>query len=607
MNTMPRGLRAPVFLIVVAVAAVMADLAATASAQVAPTEWSIPTASSQPANLALDTVGNVWFTEFGANNIGRVNPNGVFSEYGVPTASSQPWGIVVDPSNTVWFTETAGNKIGHQAPGGGPFGQDNVPTANAQPRGLALDSSGNVWFAESNASNIGKFVPSNSQFTEYGIPTSSSQPWGVAVDSSGNIWFTERSSNKIGKMTPGGQFSEFSIPTSNSQPTGIAIDASGNIWFAEYDGSKIGMMNPSGNFTEYATTNQGSRPTWVAVDRMGGVWYVGSNSNSYGRVFNGDVTEYGIPTANSVPMGIVVDGGGSVWITEQSANKIAKVVGIVPVATATPVVPTATPVPPQPTPLPAPHDNRYFTQTNYRIDNDVFWDYFNKRGGINTFGYPVSRTFTLQGFTVQFFQRSIMQLGPDGAARSLNLLDPGLMPYTRINGSTFPAPDPSLAILAPVPGTPDYDTRVQEFIRNYAPDQFDGLSVNFYQAFQNTVKLQDAFPQGSGNPALLPLLNLELWGVPTSRPTYDPNNRNFVYLRFQRGIMHFDATNGATQGLLLADYLKSIITGVNLPGDLDAQAAGSAFYKQYNPNKANWVDRPDQLPATNLSYAFERQ
>ena len=133
------------------------------------------------------------------------------------------------------------------------------------------------------------------------------------------------------------------------------------------------------------------------------------------------------------------------------------------------------------------------------------------------------------------------------------------------------------------------------------------MNTNFYQTFVNTVTLQDAFPQGGGNAGLLPLLNLEMWGAPTSKPMRDPSNNNFVYLRFQRGIMHYDATNGYTQGLLLADYLKAIITGQNLPPDLDGQANSSPFYKQYNSGKANWVDRPDQLPGTNLAYAFEKQ
>ena len=604
MRPSTRGLRWLAPLAAAAVAVAM--LAVTAQAQVAPIEWSIPTASSQPTNLVADSSGTVWFTEMAGNKIGRISQNGVIQEFEVPTAGSQPWGIVVDPGGRIWFTEYAGNKIGNMTPGG-VFGQDNIPTADSRPTGLALDGAGNLWFAESNGNKIGKFNISNSQFEEFSVPTANSQPWGVAVDASGNVWFTERAGNKIGRLSAGGQFAEYQVPTAGSGPAGIAVDGSGNVWFAEYDGGKIGMMTPTGQFTEVSLSVQGEKPTWIAVDRAGGVWFVGSGANSFGRIFNGGVVEYGLPTASAAPFGIAVDGLGNVWIAEQSANKIAKVAGAVPTPVPTPS-PTATPAPvPTITPTPVPHDGRYFAATGFRIDNDVFWDYFNKRGGIFTFGYPVSRTFTFLGFTTQIFQREIMQLGPDGAARTMNILDPGLMPYTRINGSTFPAPDPSVVSLAPVPGTVDYDIRVQEFVKNFAPNQFEGMNVNFYQAFTSTVKLQDAYPQGGGNPDLLPLLNLEIWGVPTSRPQRDPNNGNFVYLRFQRGIMHYDAVNGVTQGLLLADYLKSIMTGVGLPADLDAQASGSQFYHQYNPSKPRWVDRPEQLPATDLSFAFERQ
>lgn len=576
-------------------------LAASVSAQPSINEWGVPTPNSQPGNIVSDAFGDLWFTEIAGNKIGRITQNGVVVERDVPTAGSQPWGIAIEPNGRIWFTEAAGNKIGNVTPGG-MFGQDNIPTADSQPRGIAIDASGNVWFAESNANKIGKFVPSSSSFTEYNVPTANSQPWAVAVDASGNVWFTERAGNKLGRLlASSGQFEEYAIPTSGSSPTGLAIDASGNVWVAGYDSNKIAMRTPTGVWTEYEIPIGNSKPTWLAVDRAGGVWYAGSGSNSFGRVFGGTVTPYGVPTANSMPFGIAVDNVGNVWFTEQSANKIAKAIALAPVAT-----PTPTPIP-VPTSTPAPRDNRYFSQTGFRIDNDVFWDYFNKRGGVRTFGYPVSRTFTFLGFTTQFFQRSIMQLGPDGGARTMNVLDPGLMPYTRINGSTFPAPDSYLATLAPAPGSPDYASRVQEFVMKYAPNQYEGMNVNFYQAFRNTVTMQDAFPHGGGNTDLLPGLNLEMWGVPTSYPQRDPNNHNFVYLRFQRGIMHYDATNGYTQGLLLADYLKSIMTGSNLPSDLESQARDSRFYRQYNPSRANWIERPDQLPGTDLTFAFEKQ
>jgi hypothetical protein len=94
-------------------------------------------------------------------------------------------------------------------------------------------------------------------------------------------------------------------------------------------------------------------------------------------------------------------------------------------------------------------DPRFFSQTGFRIDTDAFWNFFQQRGGVRTFGYPVSRTFTLDGFQVQIFQREVMQLQPDGGVQTLNLLDPGLMPYTSINGSTFPAPDPAVEAATP--------------------------------------------------------------------------------------------------------------------------------------------------------------
>ncbi len=252
-------------------------------------------------------------------------------------------------------------------------------------------------------------------------------------------------------------------------------------------------------------------------------------------------------------------------------------------------------------------DERFFSQTNYRIDNDSFWNYFQRRGGVNTFGYPVSRQFRLLGFPVQIFQREIMQQNPDGSVATMNILDAGLMPYTRINFSTFPAPDAGITGSTPSPNDPDYGSKIVDFIRQQAPNTFDGQQVNFFQTFSTTVKYEDAYPNGDGPTSVVPLLNLELWGAPTSQPAYDPGNHNFIYQRFQRGVMHYDATCQCTQGLLLADYLKSIMTGKNLPPDLDAQAQGSRFYRQYDSSKANSIARPSELSGSDLSNAFEPQ
>jgi hypothetical protein len=267
--------------------------------------------------------------------------------------------------------------------------------------------------------------------------------------------------------------------------------------------------------------------------------------------------------------------------------------------TTTPLVVTATPTQTPAAPAMI-RDARYFAQTGYRVDNDVIWDYFNRRGGVTTFGFPVSRTFLFRGVQVQFFQRRLVEIGPNGQARQANLLDPELMPYTKVNGATFPGPDPAVQSAAPPPT--DSNATIA-FVQNRAPDQFNGRQVNFYQTFANTVPFQVAFPNG-GDPNLLPGIDLEMWGVPISNPAADPANANFIYQRWQRGIMHYRVECNCTEAILLADYLKAILTGQNLPGDLDAQANGSIFYKQYDPSQPQWTRDRARLPNTDMTYAF---
>ncbi|HEX2923853.1 MAG TPA: hypothetical protein VHS28_07495 [Chloroflexota bacterium] len=249
---------------------------------------------------------------------------------------------------------------------------------------------------------------------------------------------------------------------------------------------------------------------------------------------------------------------------------------------------------------------RSFPETGYSITNSAFQDYFDHRGGAGVLGFPVSREFDFMGTRVQFFQRAVLQQTANGGVALLNIMDGGLMPYTHINGSTFPAPDPAVVQASPNPASADYADQAIAFVKANAPDNWQGMDTNFYKTFASTVSMEDAFPNGDGNDGLLDLINLEIWGLPTSKPTMDPANSNFVYLRFQRGIMHFDRTTGLTQGILLADYMKSLITGQNLPGDLAAEANTSALYLQYNNSYVGGLNRPSALPGTNMFAAFEK-
>ena len=54
----------------------------------------------------------LWFTETAGNRVAHVTTEGDIFEYPVPTPASQPIGITQGPDGAVWFAEFAANKIG---------------------------------------------------------------------------------------------------------------------------------------------------------------------------------------------------------------------------------------------------------------------------------------------------------------------------------------------------------------------------------------------------------------------------------------------------------------------------------------------------------------
>jgi len=73
---------------------------------------------------------------------------------------------------------------------------------------------------------------------------------------------------------------------------------------------------------------------------------------------------------------------------------------------------------------------QFFTQTGggggmgYAVtdsDEMAFWSEFQRLGGVNALGYPVSRRFSYKGFVNQAFQKAILQW--NGSSESVNFLN----------------------------------------------------------------------------------------------------------------------------------------------------------------------------------------
>src|SRR5260370_2578189 len=86
----------------------------------------------------------------------------------------------------------------------------------------------------------------------------------------------------------------------------------------------------------------------------------------------------------------------------------------------------------------------FFPATGYRIGSPAVLDYFQHRGGVRTFGYPVSSEFPLLGRRVQLFQRQMLEIAPDGVVTPANILHPHVLPTTRIAAVSLRPADPRL-------------------------------------------------------------------------------------------------------------------------------------------------------------------
>ena len=65
-----------------------------------------PVKGELPTEIAEGPDGNMWFTEFGSANIGKITPSGQVTQYPVP-GGDNPDGITEGPDGNMWFTDWA--------------------------------------------------------------------------------------------------------------------------------------------------------------------------------------------------------------------------------------------------------------------------------------------------------------------------------------------------------------------------------------------------------------------------------------------------------------------------------------------------------------------
>lgn len=290
-----------------------------------------------PSHIATGPDGNVWFTEWAGNRIGRITPAGVVAEYSLPppaidqsgSVKSGPQQIITGPDGTLWFIETTPANRVSKISSTGVITQVYGP-GTWQPYGIAVGPDGNVWTTLYQGDLISVIGPQ--RLADYPLPGfggRSSQrlfPNGITAGPDGNLWFTTGSGG-IGKMTVTGALTTYGSPARPIYP--IVSGPDGNLWFT---GLSVGgvtsepvvvKMTTGGQVTVYpATGATDSFGTSLTVGADGSLWF--NDRSAIGTITSaGLVTLYPVPNAGRI--GAVTSGpDGNLWFTMPDDNKVGR-------------------------------------------------------------------------------------------------------------------------------------------------------------------------------------------------------------------------------------------------------------------------------------------
>jgi sugar lactone lactonase YvrE len=303
-----------------------------------------------PADLALDSAGNLYIDDGFNGRIRKVDPSGIittvagngqhyFSGDGGPATAASfdyAFGIALDSLGRLYIAETRSFRVRMVdgtgtittvvGTGVGGYGGDGGPAVAATlfgPEALTFDAGGNMYLADGlyvrKVDNTGiiSTIAGNGSFGFNGdggpaIGTGLSAESGIAVDGSGNVYFADYVNERIrvvlangtistlagsGFSTFGGDGGPAALSTLNS-PSGVSVDKNGNLYIADQYNDRIRKVDSNGVITTLA----------------------GNGVNGFG----GDM---GPATAASLapPQSVAADGAGNVYIADLHNGRVRKV------------------------------------------------------------------------------------------------------------------------------------------------------------------------------------------------------------------------------------------------------------------------------------------
>ncbi len=279
------------------------------------TEFELPRPTIEPHDVIVDEHGYVWYSDFGEQFIGKLNPkDGSLKEYPVPTLKpGYPEGLLdieEDKAGDFWVGMMYQGALAKFDPKTEQLHTYALPAEfndnAAQPNmlGMRYDVDGKIWTDSAGHYDLFRLDVKTGSYERFEpmkhLPDDrNGSVYGIDSDSHNNLYFTDFATDYIGRLdAKSGDFSWFQTPTAHSRPRRIRTAPNDDVYFGEYQGNRIGMLDPeTKKITEWPLAIPWSGPYYVTWDKGGNLYTGGMTTDRLAKIDpkSGKDTEYLMP------------------------------------------------------------------------------------------------------------------------------------------------------------------------------------------------------------------------------------------------------------------------------------------------------------------------